>query len=888
MKPQVKKTLTHIAAVLIMLATALIYFSPVLSDKVVYQGDTQSFEAMVKETKDFQQQTGKYVHWNSAMFSGMPAYQVGGNPPVKSIFTPIKNVLTLQFLGYDRSAGVLFFYLIGFYIAMLIFGISPWISLLGALAFGLGSYNIIIIAAGHITKAWCLALVAPILASMALVLRKPKETEDGKNTKLSDWVWGGILFTFVLGLQLLCNHIQITYYTIIGAVVLGVVYFIYSIKDKYLGKFMAGIGILLVGCVIAFACNARTLMVSMEYSKQTMRGGNAITVTPENLYHDQEPGSISGKNGGLDINYAFSWSYGIGETYTLLVPGAMGGGSQEIVSEDSEWYKLTHSTSAPLYWGDQPFTSGPVYFGAIVIFLFRLGCIIVKGAKRWWLLVATVISLILAWGYHCMPVNEFLFNHLPLYNKFRTPSMSLILANVTMIIMAMFALKVIFDTVKDNEETVKVTKKDSKNGATQRSKAVAEYDSRKRLNRALYWAGGIVIGILLVGMIVGNSLSFVGREDSGINPSDNMTTVEEQMYNVFVQQGALDPGNKDQMEQWNTQIWPSFHKAMVNDRHSLYNSSSLRSMIFVLLAFGLLWLYVNRKLKKPAFIIAPLIVLMVVDLWGVDRKYLNDDNYVDESGVFISPTPWDQPINEMAAQFGDQDYRVLNLATNTFNEARSAAYHHQIGGYSAVKMRRYQDLIDFYISNHINEKVLNMLNARYIIMGNGQLQRNPNALGNCWFVSDIKSVENSNDEILSLNDFNPATTAIVNTKEFPLPEKESAIDSSDRIEMVHEQLYNPDSLTYRSHTMDERLAVFSEIYYEPDWFAYIDGKPAKYIRVNYLLRGMYIPAGDHTIVFRNEAPTFHKMDNVTLISSIVFVLIAGASIFFYCRKRKKA
>ena len=819
----------HVGMVATMLVVSLAYFAPALGGKAIYQGDTQKFEAMVKETKDYQRKTGVYVHWNSAMFSGMPAYQVGGNPPVKSVFTPLQNIGTLKFMGLERSAGVLFFYLIGFYIALLALGCSPWLSLLGALAFGLGSYNIIIVEAGHITKAWSLAMAAPILAGMVLCLRKAKEGTK----KWKDWLWGGLLFTFALGLQLICNHIHITYYTVIGAVVLGVVYGIHSIVRRYFPQFLTGVGLLVVGAALAFACNARTLMVSQQYAKQTMRGGNAITVTPEDLYHDGEPASISGKKSGLDIDYAFSWSYGIGETYTLLVPGAMGGGSGEPVGKESASYKNFRQEQAPLYWGNQPFTSGPVYFGAIVVFLFLMGLILVKGPERWWLLVATLIAIVMSWGHNLMPVNGWLFDHLPLYNKFRTPSMSLVLANVTMVLLGMLALREFF------------------------SKEVP----LRRKQLALYISGGVTAVVLLAGLIVSGSLSFSGAADAQMAPQ----------Y-----------GNQ----------WALIQSIFIEDRKALFQSDSWRSLLLVALAVAALWVYMrlsakNSKAVLPTVVSLVLAVLVAVDLWGVDRRYLNDKNYVSEQQLKLRPDPWDAVIDQYALQFGDQDYRVLNLATNTFNDSKPAAFHHQVGGYSAVKMRRYQDLIDFYISRHINMQVLNMLNARYVVVQGGQVQRNPEALGNAWFVEEVREVQNANEEILALNDFNPATTAIVDTSYCRLSAVNYPSDSTATIAMEHQTPYNPDYVKYTSHSATDRLAVFSEVYYEPDWRAYLDGKPAPYLRANYILRAMEIPAGDHVIEFRNEAPLFHRMDKVTLVASIILVLLAGGAIFLVYRKKKQ-
>lgn len=826
MKKLNKKLFLHLGIVLLMFIISCVYFSPVLSGKVVRQGDIEKYESMIKENVDFHEETGEYSFWNSAMFSGMPGYQVGGGKPDPSLIIPIRETVILHHLGWSRNIGVLFLYLIGFYVALIALEISPCLALLGAVSFGLGSYNIIIVEAGHISKAWALAMVMPIFAGMILCFRKKQEEVS---SKWKDYVFGGILFSFALTLQINFNHLQITYYTIIGAVCLGIVYAIYAIKDRCIKWSIIGMVILLVGCVFAIGCNARMLIVNQQYAKQTMRGGNNITVTPEDLYHDGEPESIAGKTSGLNLDYAFSWSYGKGETYTLLVPGAMGGGSGETVSKNSASYKAFRQTQMPLYWGDQPFTSGPVYFGAIIIFLFLVGMILTKGPERWWILAATIIAILMSWGRNFMPFNEWLFNNLPLYNKFRTPSMSLVLANVVMVFLAVLGLKQLF----------------------------SDDISSKRKNIALYVSGGISVLTLIIGLIVSGSLSFSGVSDT-------------QMASQYGDQ------------------WASIQDIFIQDRKALFVRDSWRSLIFIALACALLWLYVNKlaRAKYSASIVSVLIIVLVVaDLWGVDRRYLNEKNFVRPSAVKLMPDSWDATIDQMAAQYGDEDYRVFNLAVNTFNDSKPSAFHHQIGGYSAAKLRRYQDLIDFYLSRHLNTHVLNMLNARYVVLNNRQVHRNPDALGNCWFVDEIKQVDNPNDEILSLNDFNPATTAIVNTSEFKLQNPNFTPDSADRIEAEHLKPYNPGKVCYKTYTTGNRLAVFSEIYYEPDWFAYIDGKRADYIRVNYTLRGLEIPAGEHDIEFRNEAPLAEKTGAVTLVSSIVFLLTIAGILVLYNRKR---
>lgn len=821
MKPILKKTLIHGGIILFFFLVAAIYMAPAFDGKVIQQGDIQKWEAMAKEQMDFHDKTGEHTIWNSSMFSGMPGYQIYTGVDSHALFTKVKRVFNLDILGYSCDIGALFLYLIGFYVCLLCFGANPWLSLLGAIAFGLGSYNIIIIEAGHLSKVYAVAMMAPLLGGMMLTFKRK-------------YVWGGILFTLALGTQIAYNHIQITYYTMLIAIFMGVVYLVYALKEKWFKQFLAGVGILLIGCVIAIGCNASNLFMNQEYVKYTMRGGSEITVTPEDLYKDGEPRSIAASD-GLDIDYAYSWSYGKGETYTLLVPGAYGGGSGETVGTDSEFYKTFRQKQAPLYWGDQPFTSGPVYFGAIVIFLFVLGLFVVKGPERWWILLATILSILMAWGKNLMGFNSFLFYHLPLYNKFRTPSMSLVMANVTMVMMAVLALKAIFN--KENPV------------------------DKKKLNIGLYVSTGITAGFILLMMVLSGNFTFSGASD--------------------VQMAA----------QYGPQ-WDMIKDVLVKDRKALFMSDSWRSLILVLISASFLWLYINQKIKQSGIIIGVLACLVLFDLWGVDRRYLNESNFVNEKRIKLRPSQTDQILDQYAAQFKDEDYRVFDLSVNTFNDSYPSAFHHQIGGYNAAKLRRYQDLIDFYLSRHINTDVLNMLNARYVVMQgqNGQplVQRNPDALGNAWFVDAYQLVEDPNAEIMALNDFNPADTAIID-KRFAdkVQGKNLERDSNSVIVMDHQKPYNPDYVVYKTKTSKDQLAVFSEVYYEPDWRAYIDGKPADYFRVNYILRAMVVPAGDHTIEFKNESPRLYKLIKVNIAFGILFVLAVAGSLVLYYRKEKK-
>lgn len=899
-----KKTLTHVAAIVIMLIASCIYFLPALQGDVIYQGDALKADQMAYQQRAVADSTGTIPNWNPSMFGGMPGYQTAVEAP-KSVFTPIKSILIMRPMGLERNIGILWLYLIGFYIAMLAFGCNPWLSLFGALAFGLGSYNIIIIEAGHITKAWAMSMMAPVLAGMMLCLRAIVADEERKwRINWKRMVWGAILFTLALGLQITFNHIQITFYTAIGCVVMGITYFVYALRQKWFKQFLTVVGILVVGVLFAVGGNYRHLTVNQEYAKATMRGGSEITVKPHDIGEEDAAKSEATQSGGLDIDYAFSWSYGIGETYTILVPNALGGGSGENMADDSEWVKQTHMPQAPLYWGDQPFTSGPVYFGAIVIFLFVLGCFVVKGPDRWWLVITTVIAIILCWGRHCMPVNEFLFNHLPLYNKFRTPSMALVLANVTMTIMATLSLKALIDAVASKKESASKTDK----AAQKKNNPVEDYDSRKRATRTLCYAAAITGGILVLGMIFGaTNLKYTGVDN------DNNT---KQQYIAAIQQQGATP---DQLAQWESVMWPQWQKALQADRKSAFMSDSFRSLVFVALTFIVLWLMTSGKIKKPTLAIVLLTILCVADLWAVDRRYLNKESFTDASKLKFRPSQTDALLDQTAAANGDRDYRVYDLTVNTFNDSRPSAFHNQIGGYSPAKLRRYQDLIDFYIgsqkfhdyfrnainpaaliqdnngvSTTVSYPVLDMLNTRYLMVSQGNQPvplRRTTALGSCWLVENLKLVPDANAEILALNDFNPYTTAIVDQSQWNDAVKDfkpAQRDSAEFIKRTHRYPQTPDSLFYESHTNGQRLALFSEVFYAPDWRVYIDGKPAEYLRADYILRALMLPAGDHKILFVNEAPTLHKNDTLSLIVGIVMLLLmAGALVLVYRKKTEK-
>lgn len=823
----------HIGMVFAMFIFASIYLMPVYEGKTLVQGDQQKSLAASYKLRMEEQRTGHVPKWEEAMFSGMPSYQIRSEYQ-KSLFSYLhRTVLMMDTPKYiSNTIIIIFLYLLGFYIAMILMGFSPWLAILGAIGFGLGSYNIIIIEAGHATKGWCIAMMAPILAGMAMTLKAAIAQDKDKKTRNRQMLWGAILFTVTLILQISFNHIQITFYTAIGCLMIGLVYLVYAFINKRFLPFAASAGILLLGVALAIGCNVRHLLVNQEYAKYTMRGGNEITVTPDDLYHEQSNAASQNTATGLDIDYAYAWSYGVGETYTLLVPGAMGGGSGERVGKESNFYRTFRGEQAPLYWGDQPFTSGPVYFGAVMMFLFLVGMIVTRGPERWWVLAATLIGILLAWGKNFMPFNEWAFYHIPYYNKFRTPSMALVLPSVCVAIMAILGLKAILDEKRD----------------------------RRRVNLGIYIGTGVLSALILVVLLLSGSFSYSGLSDT---------------------QMAAQYGNQ----------WDMIKSVLVSDRMALLRSDSWRSLFFILVSAVVIWLYNNEKLKKSGIVMAIIGILVLVDLWAVDRRYLNEDNFVKmRKTEEPRPDQWDKDIDELAARYGDYDYRVFNLAVNTFNDSKPSAFHNQIGGYSAAKLSRYQNLIDFYLSRHIKPEVLSMLNTRYVVFQNGQVQRLPDdqVLGNCWFVQEVKPVGNPNEEILALNNIDPAVTAIVDTSKFNVRTSSFGADTTATIVLEPQKEESADYRKYIYHSNSDQLAVFSEIHYAPDWFAYIDGKPADYFRANYVLRAMFVPAGDHVIEFKNEAPLFNKLDNIGLIVSIITILLmAGGIILCYAPFRKK-
>ncbi|MBL7110691.1 MAG: YfhO family protein [Bacteroidales bacterium] len=807
-----KQWLPYIGAVLIFLIITLVYFSPLLEGKRIHQSDIVQFTGMSKEIADFREKTGSEPLWTNSMFGGMPAYQISviykGN-----LLGYLDKILSL---GLPHPASTVFLYFIGFFILLLVLKVNPWLSIAGAVAFAFSSYFFIILDVGHNSKAHAIAYMAPVLAGIILTLRRK-------------YLWGGILTAIFLSLEIKANHPQITYYLVIIVLILGLFELIYAIREKRFASFAGAVGILVIAASFAVFTNIATLWATWEYGKHTIRGKSELT-------HDLE-----NKTSGLDKDYATQWSYGVGETMTLLIPNFYGGASASKISDNSAIVKALKKNNVPqnrinkftkyplplLYWGDQPSVAGPVYVGAIVFFLFILGLIIVKGPLKWWLLTVTVLSILLSWGHNFMAFTDFFMEYIPGYNKFRGVSMSLVIAEFAMPLLALLALKILFD----------------------------QQVEQKKLFRSLKIATGIAGGLTLLFILLpGLFLSFSGPNDA---------TIQQQF----------------QFPDWMMQ-------AIRDERARLVRMDSLRSFAFILMTAATLWALLFSKLKT-SYVYIMLGLLILFDMFMISKRYLNNDSFTEKTKVEnpFTPTAADQQI----LQDKDPDFRVLNLSVNTFNDASTSYFHKSIGGYHGAKLRRYQELIENQISKS-NMSVLNMLNTKYFIIAGEDrtpvAQRNFDALGHAWFVEDVKLVDNADQEMEAITHFHPADTVIMDKRfENELNTYTTGRDSLAFIRLIS---YAPNDLNYEYKTEKNGLAVFSEIYYPKGWNAYVDGEPTPHFRANYVLRAMVLPAGSHQVEFKFEPKVYLVGEKISLISSITLLVLIIVLGLLEARKAWKA
>ncbi|MDR0795951.1 MAG: hypothetical protein LBE79_07885 [Tannerella sp.] len=808
MRKYAEKYGPHLFAVILFIGLSLTYMAPiVLEDKELFQNDIISSQAWGKDLRDYHQQTGEYAFWSNSMFSGMPANYTF-MPPISNLFNYFDHII---FSVFPMNMALIFLYLIGFYIFLFSIGCKPKLSVIGSIAYTFASYSIIIIVAGHVNKALVMATMAPMIGGIILTYRKK--------------YLPGIIITLIFtGLNVLWEHHQISYYQLIIIIVLAVTYLIYAIQEKTVKDFLKSSAILLVVALIAVLPSFGKLYSTADYTKETMRGGAVLQTNAEGKKEST----------GLDIDYAYMWSYGKSETMTLLIPNFNGACSGYNIGTDSEFYRFLQkaglgaqatqaSKQAPMYWGDQPGTSGPVYMGAIICFLFILGLFVVKGPEKWWMLIATIIAIMMSWGRHFPLLNDFLFYHLPLYNKFRVPAMTLVIPQITMAALAILALKQILEDKGKRDQYIK----------------------------PLYISFGITGGLCLIFALIGGSLmSFSGTEDRQIQS-------------------------------------PELLAAIISDRKSMLISDAWRSFFFIAAVAGFLWYYLRKSLKIT-YLISIIGILIFIDLWMVDKRFLNFDSFLPKkTATEFTTTPADQLILK------DQDphYRVLNLTSSTFQESRTSNFHKSIGGYSPAKLRRYQDIIDYYFSSgSLNENILNMLNAKYFIyptqQQGPQVHFNENALGNVWFVKQVHWVNSPDEEIAALKDFDPSQIAVIDAEwkeKVPNWEKLQFSETDSVASIQLKDYINPGYLVYESSSTQRRLAVFSEVFYKT-WKAYIDGLEVPLIRVNYILRGLEVPAGNHTIELKCTDEIYLQGAKISLIASIIAGLVL-LSLFGYGIRR---
>jgi hypothetical protein len=814
--PLWQRALPHVLAVLFFVVLACAYFAPIVFDgKSLAQHDISQFQGGAHEAQEYAKATGKEALWNSSMFSGMPAYLISVH--FSGDLTPyIQKAITL---GLPAVVSNLFLALLCGYVLLVALGLRPLVAVAGAVALGFSSYNLAILLAGHNTKSYALAYAPLVLGGLLVAFRRNK------------WL-GAALFTVGLALNVRANHIQITYYLLLLVALFGVVELVAAVRSGRLAGFAQRVVLLALGGVLALGVSFGRLYTTYEYSKFSNRAPSELKPQPAAPGQAAQPSAAQ-----QDRDYAFAYSYGIGESMTLLVPNFYGGSSSMPLGLDSNLAKAGLPTEylaqMPTYWGAQSYVAGPVYLGVVVGFLFILGLFVVDKRTRYWLLAGTVLSLLLAWGKNFETFNNLIFDYLPGYRSFRAVSMGLVIAQLAVPLLGALALGRVLRPTTSRPlvpTTVPVTESD------------------ETLRNVLY-AGAVATGILVLAWLASFSFDFIA-------PVDNSLT----------QQGFT----------------PQLLGALRADRADLLRNDIWRGLFFVGAALAVLYFHLKGKLNVT--LAASLIVVLVLaDLWSVDKRYLNDNSFqrgtIAES---FEPSPADQQI----LQDKDLSYRVLNLS-NPFNEAQTSYFHKSIGGYHGAKLRRYQDLVERQISNN-NQQVLNMLNTRYLVVPAQQqgqptqVQRNPEALGNAWFVSEVKTVQSADEEMNALTKFTPAITAVVDASKFPTIKPATYDPQGSTIALT---TYSPDALTYRCNAARDGFVVFSEIYYAAGWDAYLDGKPVPYVRANFVLRALPVPAGAHTIEFKFEPKAYTIGNGVSLAASIGLLLVMAGAVVYGVRRK---
>ena len=786
----------------------LVYFSPVMQGKRLKQHDIEMYKGMSQEIVDYKAQTGEQSLWTNSMFGGMPAWNIGV-PQNSNMMTYVGRVLSV---GFPHPIGAVFISMLGFFILLLVLDCKIWISFIGALAYGFTSYLFIVIGAGHNSKAVAMAYMAPVIAGILL-------TYKGK------YLWGTVLTAIALALEIRAGHLQITYYLLLIVICIVIGEFVEAVREKKYMHFLKASGILAAVAIIAILTCTTTLYANYEFGKETMRGKPVLSKGVDN------------QTKGLDKDYITQWSYGIGETWSLMIPNAKGGASAYIGNDNPALEKCDprfRSTIAQQnsYWGDQPITSGPVYVGAIVCFLFVLGLFVVKGKYKWVLLAATLLSVLLSWGKNFMGFTDFFIDYFPGYNKFRAVSMTLVIAEVCMPLLAFLALAEIFknpDVIKQNKQY-------------------------------LYISLGITGGLCLLFYALPQTFF-------------HFLSVDEAMQ--FKQLQAGQDGA----------IYTTFANELEKVRVAIFRADAIRSFLYIYIAGIVILLTVSGKMNKK-YMFPILALLVLVDMYTIDRRYLNNNNFIDKRKA-------DKPFvmseaDKQILQDKDLDYRVINLTVSTFNDASTSYFHKSVGGYHGAKLRRYQDIIDRYLSKRDTNyfKILNMLNTRYIIYpkdNQKMASKNYEAFGNAWITSDIKWVSTPNEEIDAIADTDVHNVAIVNEEFRNIVGDFHAAPSEGTIQLVD---YKPNQLKYSFDSSKDELVVFSEIWTSKGWTMWIDGVESPLFRADYILRSAIIPAGQHEIVMRYEPRIWRVGNTIQLITSLLILIGFAVACYYTFKKRE--
>ena len=828
-----KKLLPDLIAILAFVLLSFAYFFPAdIENRILFQHDTAAGAGAGQEVKEYYEQTGERSRWTNSLFGGMPMYQIAPSYDSTKSLQWVQKAYQLFLPDY---VCLTFMLMLGFYILLRVFGIPVWLAGLGGIMWAFSSYFFILISAGHIWKFITLAYVPPTIAGIVLAYR-------GK------LLWGGILTALFVALQITSNHVQMSYYFFFVILFFVGAYFEKAWRTKTLPQFFKASAVLIVAALVGIAANVSNLYHTYAYSKETMRGKSELVQTGD---------ATKQTSSGLDRDYITQWSYGIDETLTLLVPNFKGGASAALSQSETAMSKANPMYSSlygslTQYFGTQPMTSGPVYVGAFVLFLFVLGCFIVKGPLKWALIGATFFSIVLSWGKNFMPLTDFFIDYVPLYNKFRAVSSILVIAEFTIPLLAIFALK----RLLEEPEILK--------------------QEKKPLGISLLLTAGIALLLAVAPGSIG----------SGYVPAQ-----EAQMLQNAVNQQMI-PANE----------LSGILANLGEIRAELVSSDALRSFIIIGIGCSLLWLYASGKLRS-SLTIAGIIILCLADMWGVNKRYLNDAQFVPHS--IRTETFTKTNTDELILQDTSLDYRVLNFATSTFDDNNTSYWHKSVGGYHPAKLRRYQEMIEHHISPEMQAaykaiataggemdsvdankfRILNMLNTKYFIFPAGQQRQtvpilNPHAYGNAWFVNKVQYVNNANEEIDALDSIIPTETAVVDAR-FKDVLKGTTESYKDSLSSIRLTSYAPNRLTYETNNAQDGIAVFSEIYYPDGWHVTIDGQPAELARADYILRTMYVPAGQHTIEMRFDPTSLHVTEGIAygalallVIGIIVAVLIA--------------